>query len=88
MNTLTLDTKDERFAALADCADGETKTVTVTGTVTRDASGGLSLAVDSVDYEAKEPEEEAVETPVAEKPAKGGPDHAAVMLLVKKPAKA
>lgn len=90
-NTLSLDVADERFSSLADCENGETKTVTVTGVVTRDAEGGLSLAVESLDYEP-EVEEEIVEGEEVAAPAppakKGGPDHPAVMVLVAKKPKA
>lgn len=89
MNTLNLDLQDERFAALADCPAGETKTLTVTGTVGRAEDGSFTLAVENA-TEAEEAPKMAEEMPTKPmKPGKGGPDHPAVMVLVaKKPAKA
>lgn len=90
MNALTLDTNDKRFASLAECEDGEEKTVTVTGTVTKGEDGMLTLDVSSIGYEAEEEEseEEGYEKPMKKGKMPSGPDHPAVMVLVaKKPGK-
>lgn len=61
MNTLTLDPTDKRFSTMAECEDGETETITVTGTVSHGKDGSLILAVEKAES-SETPEEEAGES--------------------------
>ena len=83
MNNLSLDLSDERFAALNECPDGEQATVSVSGVVHRAKDGTFSLDVESAELVSSDYDEPEEKEPKMA-PAKGGPDHPAVMVLVAK----